>query len=149
MNAFWSITLYDEDGFQVANSLNRFAVSSWMPFKYNSDGSLDLYFPEREPGRGQGSQLAAGAERTVQSDHAALRPEVGRPDRQMEPAADGEDASSFGSVGSVKLTERRLSRFRPAAKGAAVALVQGACHDAVVLRLDRWFARTRAAEVVF
>jgi len=49
--AFWSITLYDADGFQVGNVLNRFAVSSWMPFKYNSDGSLDLYFQNASPGK--------------------------------------------------------------------------------------------------
>jgi hypothetical protein len=49
-NAFWSITLYDTQGFQVGNSLNRFAVSSWMPFKYNPDGSLDLYFQNESPG---------------------------------------------------------------------------------------------------
>jgi hypothetical protein len=48
--AFWSITLYDSEGYQVANSLNRFAVSSWMPFKYNPDGSLDLYFQNESPG---------------------------------------------------------------------------------------------------
>jgi hypothetical protein len=50
VNAFWSLTLYDSDGFQVANSLNRFAVSSWMPFKHNPDGSLDLYFQNESPG---------------------------------------------------------------------------------------------------
>ena len=50
VNAFWSVTLYDSDGFQVANSLNRFAVSSWMPFTTNSDGSLDLYFQNESPG---------------------------------------------------------------------------------------------------
>jgi hypothetical protein len=47
--AFWSITLYDPDGFQVANPLNRFAVSSWMPFKTNPDGSLTLYFQNKSP----------------------------------------------------------------------------------------------------
>ena len=51
VDAFWSITLYDADGFQVANVLNRFAVSSWMPFKYNRDGSLDLYFQNQSPGK--------------------------------------------------------------------------------------------------
>ena len=50
VGAFWSVTLYDNDGFQVANALNRFAVSSWMPFKYNPDGSLDLYFQNESPG---------------------------------------------------------------------------------------------------
>jgi hypothetical protein len=51
-DAFWSITLYDVEGFQVANPLDRFAVSSWMPFKYNSDGSLTLYFQSENPGKG-------------------------------------------------------------------------------------------------
>ncbi|MNC01844.1 hypothetical protein D3C75_492020 [compost metagenome] len=51
VNAFWSITLYDPQGFQVGNSLNRFAVSSWMPFKHNVDGSLDLYFQNESPGK--------------------------------------------------------------------------------------------------
>jgi hypothetical protein len=51
VNAFWSITLYDAEGFQVANTLNRFAVASWMPFKTNSDGSLDLYFQNESPGQ--------------------------------------------------------------------------------------------------
>jgi hypothetical protein len=51
VNAFWSLTLYDSDGFQVANSLNRFAVSSWMPFKYNPDGSLDINFQNESPGK--------------------------------------------------------------------------------------------------
>jgi hypothetical protein len=51
VTAFWSITLYDPQGFQVPNALNRFALSSWMPFAFNPDGSLDLYFQNESPGR--------------------------------------------------------------------------------------------------
>jgi hypothetical protein len=51
VNAFWSITLYDADDFQVPNTMNRFAVSSWMPFKYNPDGLLSLYFQNENPGK--------------------------------------------------------------------------------------------------
>jgi hypothetical protein len=51
VNAFWSITLYDSEGFQVGNSLNRFAVAGWMPLKINADGSLDIYFQNENPGK--------------------------------------------------------------------------------------------------
>lgn len=51
VHAFWSITLYDSDGFQTANALSRFAVSSWMPFNNNADGSLDLYLQNESPGK--------------------------------------------------------------------------------------------------
>ena len=50
VEAFWSITLYDSDGYQVPNLLNRFAVSSWMPFVLNANGSLDLYIQCEKPG---------------------------------------------------------------------------------------------------
>ena len=51
VNAFWSVTLYDQDGFQVPNALNSFAVSGWMPFAFNADGSLDLHFQSESPGK--------------------------------------------------------------------------------------------------
>lgn len=51
VDAFWSVTLYDNDGFQVANPINRFAVSSWMPFKFSADGSLELYIQNESPGK--------------------------------------------------------------------------------------------------
>ncbi len=51
VDAFWSVTIYDNNGYQVANSLNRFALSSWMPLQKNADGSLDLYFQKESPGK--------------------------------------------------------------------------------------------------
>ena len=51
VRAFWSVTMYDPDSFFVANPLNRYAVSSWMPFKRNADGSLDLYIQKDSPGK--------------------------------------------------------------------------------------------------
>ena len=51
VEAFWSITLYDPEGYQVANPLNRFALSSWMPFRYDPDGSLTLYLQNENPGK--------------------------------------------------------------------------------------------------
>jgi hypothetical protein len=61
VNGFWSLTLYDSNGFQVANALNRFAVSSWMPFNTNADGSLDLYFQNESPGKDRKSNWLPGA----------------------------------------------------------------------------------------
>ncbi|ARN82916.1 DUF1254 domain-containing protein [Methylocystis bryophila] len=61
VDAFWSITLYGEDGFFVANPINRFAISSWMPLKKNADGSVDVYVQRASPGKDKESNwLPAG-----------------------------------------------------------------------------------------
>jgi hypothetical protein len=51
VDAFWSITLYGPDSFFVANSIDRYAISSWMPLVRNADGSLDLYIQHESPGK--------------------------------------------------------------------------------------------------
>jgi hypothetical protein len=50
VHAFWSITLYDDEGFPVANHLNRLAVGDRDPLTYNADGSLDLHIQHADPG---------------------------------------------------------------------------------------------------
>jgi hypothetical protein len=52
-------------------------------------------FPEQQPRSGQGSELAAGTQGSVQSDHAALRAEAGRADRQMKPVVKSSAAATL------------------------------------------------------
>ena len=49
-NATWSVSMYDPDGFYVANAINRYNLAMWMPLKYNDDGSLDVYIQTTSPG---------------------------------------------------------------------------------------------------
>jgi hypothetical protein len=48
-DAFWSITMYDAHGFQVANAINRFAIGDRDALTYNRDGSLDIYIQHASP----------------------------------------------------------------------------------------------------
>jgi hypothetical protein len=50
VGAFWSVTMYDAEGYQVANKLNRFAIGDRDELKYKPDGSLDLYLQHESPG---------------------------------------------------------------------------------------------------
>ncbi len=50
VDAFWSVTMYDAEGFQVANELNRFAIGDRDALRFNADGSLDLYIQHANPG---------------------------------------------------------------------------------------------------
>lgn len=49
-DSFWSLTMYDDQGFQVPNPINRFAIGDRDKLKYNEDGSLDIYIQADSPG---------------------------------------------------------------------------------------------------
>ena len=50
VNAFWSLTMYDAKGFQVANAINRFAIGDRDALKFDADGSVDIYIQSESPG---------------------------------------------------------------------------------------------------
>ena len=54
-DAFWSLTMYDEQGFQVPNPLNRFAIGDRDKLKFNQDGTLDIFVQAEPPGADKGS----------------------------------------------------------------------------------------------
>lgn len=55
MNAFWSLTMYDERQLFTANPINRYAIGDRDKLSFNSDGSLDLYVQRDSPGAGKES----------------------------------------------------------------------------------------------
>jgi hypothetical protein len=50
--AFWSLTLYDDEGFQVPNALDRFAIGDRDDLTFGADRSLDLLIQHDSPGPG-------------------------------------------------------------------------------------------------
>jgi hypothetical protein len=51
VDAFWSLTMYDADGFPVVNPIKRYAIGDRNSLKYNADDSLDLYIQPESPGK--------------------------------------------------------------------------------------------------
>ncbi len=49
--AFWSLTVYDNEGFLCTNPINRFAIGDRNPLKKNADSSIDIYIQKDNPGK--------------------------------------------------------------------------------------------------
>lgn len=50
VGGFWSLTMYDENYFFIANPINRQSISARQNLKPNPDGSIDLYIQKDSPG---------------------------------------------------------------------------------------------------
>jgi len=61
VDAFWSLTIYDGDGFPVPNAIKRYAIGDRDDLKFNPDGSLDLYVQPESPGKDKESNWLPSA----------------------------------------------------------------------------------------
>lgn len=55
VNAFWSLTMYDERQLFTANPIKRYAIGDRDKIAFNKDGSLDIYIQREAPGDGKES----------------------------------------------------------------------------------------------
>jgi DNA sulfur modification protein DndE len=51
VHAFWSLTMYNDEGYFIENPINRYAIGNRIPLKYNADSSVDLYIQNLTPGK--------------------------------------------------------------------------------------------------
>jgi hypothetical protein len=50
VNAFWSLTMYNDRQLMAANPINRFAIGDRDKLRFNADNSLDIYIQRASPG---------------------------------------------------------------------------------------------------
>lgn len=59
VDAFWSLSMYDKDGFFIANPIDRYVIGDRDALQYNDDGSLDLWIQNTAPEAGTANWLPA------------------------------------------------------------------------------------------
>lgn len=63
VHAFWSLSMYDSEGFFIDNNINRYAIGDRSGLQFNQDGSLDLYIQHLPPNQGTSNWLPAPADK--------------------------------------------------------------------------------------
>ena len=59
VDAFWSLTVYDENNFLTKNPIHRYTIGDRDDLRFNSDGSLDILIQHRQPASGISNWLPA------------------------------------------------------------------------------------------
>lgn len=62
VRAFWSLTLYDFEGFMKRNEIDRYSIGDRSGLEFNPDGSLDIYIQHERPETGISNWLPAPRE---------------------------------------------------------------------------------------
>ena len=86
VDAFWSLTMYDQDSYLVDNPLNRYALGDRDPLTFGPDQSLTLHIRHDPPGAdGEANWLPAPAGQfkiALRSTNPSSRSSMGPGNRQ-------------------------------------------------------------------
>ena len=75
VDAFWSITMYNDKNFFVANPIDRLAIGNRTPgLKTNEDGSLTIYIQKDSPGADKESNWLPAPEGSFRLSMRAYNP---------------------------------------------------------------------------
>ena len=116
VDAFWSLTMYDAEGFQVANSINRFAIGDRDSLSFNGDGSLDLFIQSENPGSDkEANWLPAPRSGRLGLTLASLCAEAAGGEWRLESTADQASELTFRtmSAGLPEQPRRNPARIPP------------------------------------
>ncbi len=62
VDAFWSLTIYDFEGYMKHNEIDRFSIGDRSDLQFNDNGSLDIYIQHQRPEQSVSNWLPAPAE---------------------------------------------------------------------------------------
>lgn len=88
VKGFWSITLYDREGYLIANPDNRYAIRQFDKLKLGADGSLEILIQPDDPGEALRSNwLPSPRDGQLALSLRAYWPEKAMLERQWMPPA--------------------------------------------------------------
>lgn len=61
-DAFWSLTMYDFEGYMKNNEIDRYSIGDRSGLQFNTDGSLDILIQHQRPEQGTSNWLPAPQE---------------------------------------------------------------------------------------
>ena len=138
--AFWSVTLYDCEGYQVANEINRFAIGDRDPLNLQHRRLSRPPPTTHQPRPRAGVELATRPPRPTWCHDAPLRTQTRSPRRHMD-AASGQANLSGNSSREVRdsrsVEHRVLPRRQPRIRRVGL-LRRGLLRGADTRRIDQF-----------
>ena len=101
--AYWSLTLYDTEGYPVPNSMEKYAVGSHYGLVKNTDGSVTLHISRASPGKDKelnwlpAPPEGSGVEKFV-LEGRFYRPKEGSPAGALVSPAGGAEKRAVGEA---------------------------------------------------